>query len=117
MKASQQSDLASGPKAPAHRQVGLDDVDAAQIKQSLKVPCGVERFAGGDRDRRTSAQSGISFKIKGWKWLLLPFNTVVRDTPHALERLIAGVVAVSVDDDARIIAKHLSGDRYADLSG
>ena len=56
MKARQQSDLASGPKASAHRQIGLDDVDAAQIKQSLKVPCGVERFAGGDRDRRTSAQ-------------------------------------------------------------
>ena len=36
-----------------------------------------------------------------------------RYTAHALERLIAGVVAVRVYDDARIIAEYLSGDRYA----
>ena len=93
--------------AGASSDVGLENVDRSGLEHPLEVDRVIAVFAGGDLHPggRAVAQEPQAFEVVGGHGLLEPAHAgVVREAPREVERLLARVGAVGVDEQARIRA-------------
>ena len=104
-----------GDAAERHR-LGLEDVDAAALRQREELPDRVVHLAGRDRDRACRRDRMHRLLPVARRRLLPPVDAERRHAARDAQRLALGEARVHVDQDQRV-ARQLLPQRAEDLVG